>query len=691
MPMARFLMLGRRVIQCPRRSYLLVAAAAAFALFFHPAPGAGETPVNHDARVLRVLKLKHHEINHPHRDTSGEFRMLTDFARRQGLAIKWLDAYQPSELHSRLLKGEGDVVVADLPPSLVNDPKLSASVPMGEYRYYAIGRHGITASNPRELDGYRVAVPLASPLWPYFNRLQSRVPDISIVVLPVDTSRDAILKGTSDGNYDIAVIAQRPDENPLENLPGLETLFELSDLRAVSWYFQKKGGHLRDDVNRYLQRFHASFLAPRPALGDLDDIKRRRVLRVITRVDPQNYFLRGGQPVGFEYELARLFTREHGLSVEFLVGQTDQQILKWLRTGAGDVITTRVNARDVRNDPALEQSRDYFHSASVIISRTGNGISRPEHLNGKRVAVLGSTVHHRVLGELVAAGTAIEPIIINPDTPLDSIIDQLENWIIDAAIVDAYVVDDIRDGHPLIQAGASLPVQFNYAWTVRTRDTNLRAAIDHFLRDQFRMETYNVLARRYFSRSRYTQFSHLGRLSPYDDLVQRYADTYDFDWRLIVAQMYQESQFDPGAQSEAGALGLMQLLPGTAHDMGVSDPFDPEAGIRGGIKYLRYLWNRFDDQIPPRERTWFALASYNIGFNRIDLARHRAQEQALDPNLWFGHVEQAMRTMSNDDTPCRCGQTIIYVRAIRSLYNTYHRLRETLTAGLASVMGAPTI
>ena len=168
--------------------------------------------------------------------------------------------------------------------------------------------------------------------------------------------------------------------------------------------------------------------------------------------------------------------------------------------------------------------------------------------------------------------------------------------------------------------------------------------------------------------------------------MQRHAETYEFDWRLIVAQMYQESQFDPGAQSEAGALGLMQLLPGTANDMGVTDPFDPEAGIRGGIKYLRYLWDRFDEGIPPRERTWFALAAYNVGFDRIKSARQRASERHLDPNVWFGHVEQAMRTMAKDETPCKCGQTVVYVRAIRSLYNTYHRLHETLTAELGSVL-----
>ena len=408
-------------------------------------------------------------------------------------------------------------------------------------------------------------------------------------------------------------------------------------------------------------------------------------------MDPQNYFVRGGRHAGFEYELVRLFAHQHRLGIEFLVGETDQQIMRWLRSGVGDLVTTRVNARDVTADTELDQSRDYFHSASVIISRVGNGIRHPEDLEGRRVAVLANTVHHRTLGELVAAGTSIEPVIIKPDTPLARIIDQLENWVIDAAIIDAYEVDDIRGGHPLIQAGASMPVQFNYAWTMRAGNPELQVAVDEFLRLQFRMETYNVLARRYFGRSRFTQFTQLGHISPYDDLVRRHAETYDFDWRLIVAQMYQESQFDPGAQSDAGAIGLMQLLPGTANDMGVSDPFDPEAGIRGGIKYLRYLWDRFDEGIAPRERTWFALAAYNIGFHRIDMARQRAIERHLDANMWFGHVEQAMRTMASDGTPCKCGQTVAYVRAIRSLYNTYHRLHETLTAGLASVHDAPPI
>ena len=669
-----------------RRCLSLLPATVAVTLFSLLCFSTHNALASDSVRSLRVLKLKHHELNHPHRDAHGEFRMLADFARREGLMIEWLDAHQPSELHRRLVNGEADILVADLPPSLARDPRLQASVPMGAFRYHVIGRRDHAAQNPLDLGDYRVAVRLSSPMWSYFNELKKAQPSIIVVVLPVDTSRAALLQGTVDGRYDAAVIVARPDENPIENLPELKALFELSDLNSVSWYFHHERQELKRQINGYIERFHASFLAPELAVGDFGAIRKRRVLRVITRMDPQNYFVRGGQAAGFEYELVRLFTRQHGLGIEFLVGETDQQIMRWLRSGVGDLVTTRVNARDARADPELEQSRDYFHSASVIISRMGNGIRHPKDLVGKRVAVLANTIHHRTLGELVAAGTMVEPVVIKPDTPLDRIIDLLENWVIDAALIDAYAVDDIRREHPLIQAGASLPVQFNYAWTIRASNPELRASVDDFLRDQFRMETYNVLARRYFGRSRFTQFTQFGHLSPYDELVQRYAETYEFDWRLIVAQMYQESQFDPGAQSDAGALGLMQLLPGTANDMGVTDPFDPEAGIRGGIKYLRYLWDRFDEGIPPRERTWFALAAYNVGFDRIRSARQRASERHLDPNVWFGHVEQAMRSMAKDETPCKCGQTVVYVRAIRSLYNTYHRLHETLTAGLGSVL-----
>ncbi len=151
-----------------------------------------------------------------------------------------------------------------------------------------------------------------------------------------------------------------------------------------------------------------------------------------------------------------------------------------------------------------------------------------------------------------------------------------------------------------------------------TQNAGLLRAIDGFVRSAFSTDTYQILAQRYFDEPRFSYINTLARLSPYDNLVRRYADTYDFDWRLIVAQMYFESQFNPGARSSGGALGLMQLTRDTARAMGVANPFDPDAGIRGGVRYLNKLRNHFEEELPPRERTWFALAAYNAGLARVD-------------------------------------------------------------------------
>ncbi len=124
----------------------------------------------------------------------------------------------------------------------------------------------------------------------------------------------------------------------------------------------------------------------------------------------------------------------------------------------------------------------------------------------------------------------------------------------------------------------------------------------------------------------------------------------------------------------------MQLQPQTAQALGAADPFDPETAIRAGIAYLDRLRGRFHAVPAPRERTWFALAAYNVGYKRVQSARRRAARDGLDPNRWFGQVETIMRRMAREGGICRCGQTVAYVRAIRVLYNTYNRVQERFTA-----------
>ncbi|MGR8921606.1 MAG: transglycosylase SLT domain-containing protein [Gammaproteobacteria bacterium] len=682
MPLRRFSACGARRFGDLRRCLAAGAVFAGCVVFACTSIADAETPA-----TLGVLKLRHHEINHPHRDVDGELSLLRGFARDRGLVLRWIDAVSPGELARRAAAGDGDVVIADLPPGAAQRLGLAPTRPLGSFEHVVWGGAGLAASDPTDLAGMRVAITLSSPMWPYLSRLENTLENLSVVVLPDDRTRAAVLEDLAAGDYDAAVLPGAPRDDLAARRSGVRRLFTLSPDNAAVWHLRRDDEALRAALNDYVERYHARVGPPRPH-GD-GDAHERRVLRVITRIDAHNYFLERGRPAGFEYDLVRRFARGQGLGIEVLVAEDDAQALEWLRAGAGDLVSTRVDAGQVAQDPRLGQSRHYFHSADVIVTGADSELLTADALAGARVAAIGGSVQHRALGQLIADGVSARATVLAADTPLEDVAAALLAGRLDAAILDAHVAAALKRAFPGLAIGASLPPRYPYAWTVRTGDRQLADAVDEFLRRIYRRETYNVAVRRYHEQPRFARLAAPGSLSPYDELVQRYAERFEFDWRLIVAQMYQESKFVPDAESPAGARGLMQLLPATAREVGVDDPFDPEAGIRGGIAYLDSLRRRFDDGLAPRERTWFALAAYNIGYARVQRARRQAAELGLDPGRWFGNVETVMRRMARSGAGCRCGETVVYVRRIRSLYTTYNRFFQTFLAAADRIPRLP--
>jgi membrane-bound lytic murein transglycosylase F len=157
---------------------------------------------------------------------------------------------------------------------------------------------------------------------------------------------------------------------------------------------------------------------------------------------------------------------------------------------------------------------------------------------------------------------------------------------------------------------------------------------------------------------------------------------YEFDWRLVTAQMYQESRFDAGARSWVGALGLMQVMPRTAREVGVGDVRKPEQGIHAGVKVLsRYSAMFQDPEIGESDRLRFALAAYNCGPGHVADGRRLAADLKLDPTRWFGHVEKAMPLLAKRQFArtarhgyCRCSEPVKYVSEIQSRYESYSKL-----------------
>jgi membrane-bound lytic murein transglycosylase F len=123
------------------------------------------------------------------------------------------------------------------------------------------------------------------------------------------------------------------------------------------------------------------------------------------------------------------------------------------------------------------------------------------------------------------------------------------------------------------------------------------------------------------------------RLSRYSPFIKVAAKKHGFDWRLIAAQIYQESHFNPWAKSPSGARGLMQLLPSTARSLGVGDIYNPVENINAGVRYLKKLYDLFD-KAEGNDRLLIAIAAYNIGQGHIYDARNLAIQKNLDPNLW---------------------------------------------------------
>jgi membrane-bound lytic murein transglycosylase MltF len=156
---------------------------------------------------------------------------------------------------------------------------------------------------------------------------------------------------------------------------------------------------------------------------------------------------------------------------------------------------------------------------------------------------------------------------------------------------------------------------------------------------------------------------------------KRYAGQYDFDWLMIAAQAYQESQIDQSRRSSAGAVGVMQIKPSTAagnpiNITGVDT--DAEKNIQAGVKYLNFIMDQYfkGEPIDRLNRGLFAFASYNAGPARVAKLRKQAADEGLDPNVWFNNVELiAAKEIGKE--------TVNYVSNIYKYYVAYKLVRET--------------
>lgn len=400
--------------------------------------------------------------------------------------------------------------------------------------------------------------------------------------------------------------------------------------------------------------------------GDLDAIRERGVLRALVTPSRTDFFIENGEIRGMQAELLSRFVawlgRDAGADEQLrlkMIPVAFDELIPALESGEGDVAAAFIAPTPAR-EARIQVATDFRLSANEIVV-THAEAPVPESLEalvGQRVVVLAGSSYHEHLLELSEGLEAqgLEPIDVDDaDTRLysEDILELVNAGAFEMTVIDDYkaalwarVLPDIRL-HDFLAVTQDNPL----GWGLRRDATQLRAALQAFSSEVRQGSLVgNVLFTRYFERDTFIdnplQRAKRDRLETLLPIFRRYGERYDIDPLALAAQAYQESRFDQGVVSAAGAVGVMQLLPATARDpnVGIDEIDEVEANIHAGARYLAFLRDRYFDD--PAMDVWnrraFAWAAYNAGPRAIARARNRAEEMGLDRDIWFGNTELAV-------------------------------------------------
>lgn len=624
----------------------------------------------------------------------AQHELAEAFARSEGLEPELVPITRFSDLIPALLDGHGDIIAANLTVTEQRRRTIGFSVPLTTVRQQVLvaeAEDGI--SSAADLSGRRVMVMGGSSFQESLQALRQRWPGIEIVQRPEGLSDEQALDLVAGGEVDATLRDSNIAEMYLAYRDDLKVAFRLPQTDDIAWGLRPGATALKAALNRFLHLELPDDVANSTHTDDWPGIERRRTLRVMLRNNAASYFLHRGELHGFEYELAKSFADAHELRLEVIVPSDHQSMLDGLAAGHADVAAGFLEPDETLGDRGIAFSRPYHHAARHVVVRSEDVMDGVADLQDRTITVRRSSPYWQDLVDLQRQGVRLHIDIAPEDVETEQLIARVARGAIGATVADGHLLGiELARGVP-VHSAVQLSDERPHAVAVRSDNPQLLARLNAFIRQEYRGLVYNILRKKYFTNAHQVRVLAGGRaggeqgLSPYDDIIRRYADRYGFDWRLITAQMFQESRFDPTAKSFAGALGLMQVMPRTAKFMGFGDIDDVDEGIHAGVKYLDWVRNRFESDLPFDDRLWFSLAAYNAGHGHVEDARRLARQKGWDGDRWFDHVEKAMLLLSRKKYAdkarhgyVRGSEPVSYVRDIRERYRAYVAMASDLVA-----------
>ena len=415
----------------------------------------------------------------------------------------------------------------------------------------------------------------------------------------------------------------------------------------------------------------------------------------VTHNGPTTFYVNGdNQLAGIEYDLATMFAKEYapGYQTKFLLVNSISDVIPALLKGKAQIAAANLSITPLRQK-LIQFSKPYQETQQQLIFNNESD-AKPKNLasiSDKKITVPAGTSYAERLTELQEIQIEKHQPPIHWQTVkksnTEALLENVANEILDLTVADSHLVAVMQNYYPNLAVAFSVGKPESMAWALsKNADPVLMKKVNTFF-DKIHKDgrLRNLLDRYYGSSKRLnsqdiTSFLVLSNklLPKYSPLFKQAQEITGIDWRLLAAVSYRESHWDTYNTSPTNVRGLMMLTESTADLMGVSDRLDPKQSIPAGAKYILKLKDTISEKIPEPDRTYMALAAYNIGYAHVEDARVLAQRLKLNPNSW-ADVKKTLVMLNDPEYYVNAkygyasgGAPVIFVESIRS----YQRILE---------------
>lgn len=420
-------------------------------------------------------------------------------------------------------------------------------------------------------------------------------------------------------------------------------------------------------------------------------------LRVVTLNSPTSYYLGPDRAEGLEFKLASEFAQRLGVSLYMYPVATVQAMQAELASGRADIAAAQITA-DAAWREAGVPANVYDRIPQIVVYR--RGAPRPRdtiQIESARLSVRAESPQEDLLERLKHTVAPTLSWIETAPRTADPVED-VEDGDAQYALVDAREFSFSHHLYPNVAEGFSLSDGRPVQWVVRRGAPRLYAQVNRFFHDitesgeLARLDDLSSGDAHQFGYEESRKFDELAvsRLPLYRRLFEQAAAKTGLDWRLLAAIAYQESQWDPKAQSPNGASGLMMLTAGTAQSLGVRDRRNARQNVLAGARYFLEVLGKIPERIPEPDRMWFAVAAYNVGFGHLEDARVLTQMRGENPDSWTD-VRQQLPLLADEEWYervkrgyCRGWEPVQYVARIQRFLKLLEWQAPAAVAGQAT-------